>query len=364
MMSTQRAEEPQPGAVPSPESPPPAANANLYRAIFERAADAILVVDSEGHILLANAPAATLSGYMPEVLAGLPLAGLGVTLSPGVTRWQALLNPAAGDPRPVEITCAPLGAPLDGQMVLILRDFSDHIEALQSYEQLTAELDDFAHTVAHDLQNPLNNILHSMSMLQGDLLRYPRGTVTQITGVAIRSTHKALNIIDELLLLAGVRQDQQVPILPLQMAAIIAEVQDRLQYLIGDTDARLIVPESWPVALGYAPWVEEVWANYITNAIKYGGEPPVVTLGGDEPHDGYIRFWVEDNGKGIPAEQAEALFKPFTRVQGVRAQGYGLGLSIVRRIVTRLGGDVGVEPAPGGGARFSFTLPAAPVDPE
>ncbi len=358
-MPTDRADRSDPGASPSPE-PPSAASVDLYQTLFEQATDAILVTDSSERILLANAAAATLSGYPPSALPGLPLAALGLEFPASATRWQTLLKPAAGDPRPVEATWASLGEAQDGRRVIILRDFSDHSETLDSYRRLTAELDDFAHTVAHDLQNPLNNILHSMSMLQGDLLRYPPDMVAQIAGVAIRSTHKALNIVEELLLLAGVRQDQRVPIRPLDMTAIIAEVQDRLQYLIRDTGATLIVPDAWPVALGHAPWVEEVWANYITNAIKYGGQPPVVTLGADGPQAGVVHFWVEDNGAGIAPEQVDALFKPFMRPHDVRAQGYGLGLSIVRRIVTRLGGEVGAEKAVGGGARFTFTLPAAP----
>jgi len=359
-MSADHADQsPSSAARPLEPSPPSSPDADLYRAIFEQAADAILVV-AGGRILLANAPAAALSGRSPDALAGLSLAELGLQPPPGVARWQALLAPLAGAPRPVEATCAPLGTAQDGRQVLILRDSSEHMEALEAYQRQVADLDDFAHTVAHDLQNPLNNILHAMMMLSDDLLRYPPGTVAQIASVAVRSTHKALNIVDELLLLAGVRQEQDVAILPLPMAAIIAEVQDRLQYLIRDMDATLILPETWPVALGHAPWVEEVWANYISNAIKYGGQPPVVTLGGEESPAGYARFWVEDNGPGIPAEQIAGLFKPFGRPQDVRAQGYGLGLSIVRRIVTRLGGEVGAEVAPGGGARFSFTLPLAP----
>ena len=75
--------------------------------------------------------------------------------------------------------------------------------------------------------------------------------------------------------------------------------------------------------------------------------------------DGFVRFWVRDNGPGLTPEAQARLFAEFTRLGQVRVQGHGLGLSIVRRIVEKLGGEVGVESAPGEGSRFYFTLPAA-----
>jgi signal transduction histidine kinase len=100
--------------------------------------------------------------------------------------------------------------------------------------------------------------------------------------------------------------------------------------------------------------------NYLSNALKYGGKPPRVELGADPPADTMVRFWVRDNGIGISAEERERLFTAFTRLDQARARGHGLGLSIVERIVARLGGAVSVESEVGKGSTFSFTLPAAP----
>jgi len=72
-----------------------------------------------------------------------------------------------------------------------------------------------------------------------------------------------------------------------------------------------------------------------------------------------IQFWVQDNGPGLTAEQQSQLFTQFTRLHQVRVEGHGLGLSIVQRIVTKLGGEVGVESVVGQGSRFWFTLPCA-----
>jgi signal transduction histidine kinase len=103
-----------------------------------------------------------------------------------------------------------------------------------------------------------------------------------------------------------------------------------------------------------------VWANYISNALKYGGKPPHIQLGADRQPDSMVRFWVRDNGAGLTLEEQERLFVPFQQLNKIHAEGHGLGLSIVRRIVERLGGKVNVESEgiPGQGSVFSFTLPA------
>jgi signal transduction histidine kinase len=141
------------------------------------------------------------------------------------------------------------------------------------------------------------------------------------------------------------------------MACIVAEVQSRLAALIAEAQAEIVTPEQWPTAVGYAPWVEEIWVNYVSNAIKYGGQPPHIEVGADPQTDGAIRFWVRDNGPGLAPEQATQLFTPFTRLHQVTATGYGLGLSIVQRIAEKSGGRVGVESQPGQGSLFFFTLP-------
>jgi len=136
-------------------------------------------------------------------------------------------------------------------------------------------------------------------------------------------------------------------------------IPQQLHGLIEIYAASLVIPERWPVAQGYGPWVATVWMNYVSNAIKYGGPRPTVTLGCDELSGGQVRFWVRDHGVGLDADQQSRLFTPFTRLHPTGAPGYGLGLSITQRIVSRLGGTVGVESAPGEGSTFFFTLPAA-----
>jgi len=109
--------------------------------------------------------------------------------------------------------------------------------------------------------------------------------------------------------------------------------------------------------------VEEVWENYLSNALKYGGRPPRVEVGATVQSEGWIKFWVRDNGPGFSVQQRQRLFKPFSQLQKGDRRGHGLGLSIVKRIIDKLGGEVGVEHAPVEGSSFYFVLPAVPDAP-
>jgi signal transduction histidine kinase len=227
-------------------------------------------------------------------------------------------------------------------------------------EERNRELDAFAHTVAHDLKNPLMQIIGYAETVLDYYEDMPDHERLQCLRAISHSTDKMDNIIEELLLLAGVRRENVTPV-PLAMEHIVAEAIQRLELTLEQAHARIILPESWHTAQGHPPWVEEVWTNYLSNACKYGGQPPLIELGSDQVDDGAVRFWVRDNGNGIAPEDQPRLFVPFTRLEQARTQGYGLGLSVVRRIVEKLGGQVGVDSSgqPGQGSTFYFTLPAS-----
>jgi signal transduction histidine kinase/CheY-like chemotaxis protein len=244
------------------------------------------------------------------------------------------------------------------------------VEVLHRYtgelEMRNEELDAFAHTVAHDLKGPLGYMvgfaqtLEDYSGLSDEELQRYLCTIAQ-------SGRKMGNIVDELLLLASVRKMEEMEMEALDMASVVAEAQSRLADIIEQHQAQIVLPPSWPGALGYGPWVEEVWVNYLSNAIKYGGKPPRVELGfllpasdspSETPPATSVRFWVRDNGPGLTTEEQGRLFRPFERLEQVRAKGHGLGLSIARRIVERLDGEVGVESKVNQGSVFWFTLPS------
>ncbi len=240
----------------------------------------------------------------------------------------------------------------NARLVKALRQRTEELEARNE------ELDAFAHTVAHDLKNPLGLIVGFSEVLREEFTALKGEELCRYLNRIARSGRKMNSIIDELLLLAGVRR-LEVETGPLDMAQVVAEARRQLAHVIEEQEAEITTPDTWPVTLGYAPWVEEVWVNYLSNALKYGGRPPRVKLGATVQPDGMVRFWVRDNGPGLTPEEQSRLFTPFTRLDQANTKGHGLGLSIVRRIVEKLGGQVGVESEVGKGSIFSFTLPAA-----
>lgn len=220
------------------------------------------------------------------------------------------------------------------------------------------ELDAFSHTVAHDLRGPLGNVVGFSETLEEFYSAMTREMQSRSLHMISQSGRKMINIIDELLLLAGLR-GTDAEIGPFETGQVVREALGRLDYLAEQTGAQIVVPETWPAVRGYGPWVEEVWVNYLSNAFKYGGQPPRAELGATMEADAMVRFWVRDNGPGLTPEEQERLFTPFTRLDQVTAKGHGLGLSIARRIVEKLGGRVAIESQAGQGSVFSFTLPAA-----
>ena len=244
----------------------------------------------------------------------------------------------------------------------------DHAERLEErVRERTAELQarseelaTYDYTVAHDLKNPLALVIGYGEALEEGYATMSDEELHKHLRTITQHGRKMRSIIDELLLLAGVR-DMEVEVRPLDMASIVAETRRRLAIMIDEYRAEIILPDVWPVALGYGPWIEEVWVNYLSNAIKYGGQPPRLELGATKQPYNMIRLWVHDDGAGLSPDEQAQLFTPFTRLGQVRAKGHGLGLSIVRRIVEKLGGQVGVESdgVPGRGSVFFFSLPSA-----
>lgn len=257
------------------------------------------------------------------------------------------------------------------ELIRVNRELDKRVEertqALQALNQelirRNEDLEAFAHTVAHDLKGPLASLLGFSEALQDNLGHMSQETLFNYLNLIGRSARKLTNIVDELLLLSSFSK-VEVLSRPVAMGSVVGAALERLRDTIQQRKAEFVIQASWPAAYGYGPWLEEVWVNYISNALKYGGTPPRIVLGATRQQDGMVRFWVKDNGYGLTEEEQRRLFVPFTRLANVRAQGYGLGLSITRRIVERLGGQVGVESEPGKGSTFFFTLPAAPEDEE
>jgi signal transduction histidine kinase len=223
------------------------------------------------------------------------------------------------------------------------------------------DLEAYAHMVAHDLKDPLTIMIMSSDVII-DMPDMTRKELNEYMKQIRSTAYEMNNIINNLLLFAE-RDKAEVPVEPVDMAQVVAKVRNRLNYMIEENGTQIDFPGVWPEVIGYGPWIEEVWANYISNAIKHGGRPPYVELGASTQPDGMVRFWTRDNGPGLPLDGRALLFKAFNQIDQTRNLEHGLGLSIVLQIVKQLGGQVGVESELGKGSLFFFTLPASSTAP-
>ena len=228
------------------------------------------------------------------------------------------------------------------------------LEAEGARNRLIHDLNAFAQNVAHDLKSPLSGLTGLLNMLQ------EADPNTPAYHDLVRSLHGQVDkmqiIIDELLLMARLK-DSEVTRETVDMKPIVLNVLHRFEREIQTLEAHVEL-QDLPDALGRAPWLEEVWANLISNALKYGGKRPHLQIGGSADPRHLIRYWVKDHGPGLPPSAHKRIFRPQVRLARTRhLEGEGLGLSIVKRIVEKLGGEVGAENRPEGGACFFFYLP-------
>lgn len=344
--------------------------AEIYQKMFEKNPAMQWLIDpTDGQIVDANPSAAEFYGYSRETLKTMRLGQINTLPTEKIQQELTIAAQgernlfyfthrlANGETREVEIKSASIeieGRPL---IYSIIHDITELRKAEESSHRHIRELDAFAYTVAHDLKAPLSIILGYSQILRMDI--DVKSNLNPYLENIELTAQKMSSIIDELLSFART-YEKEVTYTMLDMHQIVQDVCKRLSKEILDSGAEIVMLNGWPAVLGYGAWVEEIWVNYLSNALKYGGTPPQVTLGMDAPQQGKARFWVKDNGRGLTPEQQAILFKPFQRVDKTNSNSTGLGLWIVRRLVERQGGEVGVVSQLGQGSQFYFTLPIAP----
>ena len=234
----------------------------------------------------------------------------------------------------------------------------------QQLQEKNSELDAFAHMVSHNLKNSLN-VTTIITQLFSECLfpdKLPPPNIEKQVAVLQRTNDKMLGIINALLKLAGVSSQQDIEYEMFDMQQVVENVLSvRLRTQIDTAAANIELPEKWVNITSYEPWLEEVWENYLSNALRYGGQPPHIQIEANIIKNTMVKYTIRDNGEGLTLEQQQQLFKPFTRLHEKQTEGHGLGLSIVKKIIEKLGGYVEVESEMNNGSGFSFCLPIEPI---
>lgn len=225
------------------------------------------------------------------------------------------------------------------------------------------ELEQFTYTVSHDLKAPLITIKGFLGFLGEDARSGNRERLeSDITRIneAVDKMHRLLNDLLELSRIGRLMNPPQ----PVPFRELVDEAVEILQGRLESTGVRLEIGEDLPLVCGDRRRLLEVVQNLLDNAAKFSaGQPaPLVEIGCDGYEAGMPILFVRDNGIGIPPEHHERVFGLFNKLDPT-AEGTGVGLALVKRIVEFHGGRIWVESAlspqgaPGSGATFRFTLP-------
>ena len=240
-------------------------------------------------------------------------------------------------------------------MILVFHD-------LTRLKQLERTREEFVANVSHELRTPLSLIKGYVETLLDGARNDP--VVTERFLKIIERNASRLDLLIQDLLAISALESGRIT-LNLQPVLLRPLAEKVLADLKARTDAKGVklvndLPEL--TAMADADRLEQVLANLVDNAIKYGRADGTVIVGGQKTDADKIEIFVQDDGPGIPPESLDRVFERFYRVDKARSReqgGTGLGLSIVKHIVQSHGGKVWVKSEPGKGATFLFTLPAA-----
>ena len=301
-------------------------------------------------LIYEGSPSPFLSSYKSQII--IPLIADEICLG--------TINFAAEKPKSYTQDDMRIGYMLSLQLSSAIRNANIVSELTRTQKELSLrveELDAYAHTIAHDLKSPLSNIL-----LTGEIIKMKYGEQLQGDGLTrvssiVSSSKQMNNMIDQLLWLAKLRNPEEA-ITTVQIKPVVDAAFARFTHLIDERKIQVSIADDLPSVLGHPQWIEEVIANLISNAIKYMGDDnpdPRIDIRGFMEGD-KIRLEVKDTGVGIKVEDQKRLFEMFTRLHSVNAEGLGLGLSIIQRIINKLDGEIGVESTVGEGSTFWFKL--------
>ncbi len=237
-------------------------------------------------------------------------------------------------------------------MILVFRD-------LTRLKQLERQREEFVANVSHELRTPLSLIKgYVETLLEG--ARNDPEVSERFLKIIERNTQRLDLLIQDLLTISALESGRMnLNLQPIDMHPLVDRIFTHLNSKAENKNVRLINEMPGLIANGDADRLDQVFANLVDNAIKYGRPQGVVKVGGKKLDDDRMEIYVQDDGPGIPPESLDRVFERFYRVDKARSRdqgGTGLGLSIVKHIVHSHGGEVWAKSELTKGTTFFFTL--------
>jgi len=362
-----------------------------FRALFESAPDAMVLLGKDGRIALVSAQTEKLFGYARSELLGQQIE---VLVPPRFRdRHPALREGYFSSPRPrpmgagvdlaalkrdgsefaAEISLSPIKTHQGTLVSAAIRDVSarkrledENLRRLHEASRLKSE---FLANMSHELRTPLSTMIGFASFIHDAKAGPVTDAQKEYLGEILASSHHLLQLINDLLDLAKIEAGKmRFDLEQVEVAPLIEEVRGSMRMLAAEKNLALsfeVDPALTTATLDRAK-LKQVMYNYLSNAIKFTPENGSVAVRVVADRGDTFRIEVKDSGIGIAAEQLPHLFADFHQLDAGNTKKYagtGLGLSLTKRIVEAQGGMVGVKSTLGAGSTFWAILPRVVSDP-
>jgi signal transduction histidine kinase len=236
-------------------------------------------------------------------------------------------------------------------ILLAIEDATERIEADRELSLRNEEMEQFTHTVSHDLKSPLVTINGFIGMLEAHLAAGRQEKVPHAIERIRRAADRMSRLIDNLLELSRIGRVRG-ELVPVDVTELVRQVADTLKPRLARLGCTVEIEAGMPQVRADKDRLADVFENLLTNALKYGCASPGSKVSvGAERADRELRYFVRDEGPGIAQEYQERIFGLFQRLQSDQ-EGTGVGLAIVAKVMHVHGGQAWVESEPGKGATF------------
>ncbi len=350
---------------------------NRIRLVVEAAPNAMVMIDRQGEIVLVNSQTEQIFGYDRKELIGQKIEILVPERYRGGHpghRDRFFAEPSAramgagrdlyavrkdGREFPVEIGLNPVETE-EGVLVLsAIVDITERKQAEQALREANESLGQYAYVVSHDIRAPLRAIRNYADFLREDLEGKLEEEQSEYLDGLAEAVDQAEQLVNDLLSLSRVERRANATT-PIEMGTLLRDLVRMLQL---PDDVEVIFGSQWPTISADETLVRQIFQNLILNGIKFNeSSPKRIELTCANSHTPVCEIQIRDNGIGIEPRHHEQIFRVFQRLHDSEAyEGTGIGLAIVKKAVSKLGGSLDLESTPGEGTTFTVKLPALKV---
>lgn len=233
-------------------------------------------------------------------------------------------------------------------------------ERTGSLQEMVAELEHLSYSIIHDMRAPLRAIRSFAALISQQEGQHLNPSSLDLFERIMAATDRMDLLITGVVSYSRAMR-QEMKLEPVALGEVLRDIIRSYPELEpGVAEVRL--EGEFPLVLGNKAGLTQCFSNLLNNAVKFvkAGEKSRVRVWAEVTGQPAVaRVWIEDNGTGIPRDGQQKIFQMFHRMHGKEYEGTGMGLALVRKVVERMGGRVGVESEPGKGSRFWLELPLA-----